>query len=117
MVDGMHLTPIGGGAVLLEPGEALDPGAPDRYAVPYLQERGARRLIYDLSNVPVVDELYYAWLLQVHRLCRVAGIELVAANMHADVAFALSLQLHEPPPFACALDVDRARHATLAKPA
>ena len=29
MIEGIHLTPIGDGNVLLEPGEGLDPGNPE----------------------------------------------------------------------------------------
>ncbi|WP_019569052.1 hypothetical protein [Thioalkalivibrio sp. ALE11] len=112
MVQGMHLTRIGADAVLLEPGEGLDPGEPDRYLVAlgdYLQAARARRLIYDLDSVPVVDALYYDWLKAVHGLCRVIGVEMVVANMAHSVAYALAARLDEVPPFACARDVERAR--------
>ncbi len=110
--EGMHLTPIGGGNVLLEPGEALDPSDPDAYLVAlltYLQQQRAARLIYDLKNVVVIDALYYAWLKRLHALCAVSGIELVAVNMRPAAAYALALVLDETPPFSCALNVNRAR--------
>lgn len=112
MVQGMHLTPLGDGAVLLEPGEGLDPGDPDAYVEPlvgYLQECAADRLIYDLGQVVVIDDLYYDWLVRLSRACRVSGVRMVAANIHAPAAFALAQQLAADPPFDCALDVDRAR--------
>ncbi len=111
-IEGMHLTPLGGGDVLLEPGEGLDPGDPDAYTEPllaWLQGQRARRLIYDIGNVALVDRLYYAWLLRLERLCRLADVELVVVNMRPVAAFALARTLDGPPPFSCALDVDRAR--------
>jgi anti-anti-sigma regulatory factor len=112
MIEGMHLTAIGDGVVLLEPRDALDPSDPDAYLqalLAYLQDRRARRLIYDLKDVPLIDTLYYEWLKAVNAMCRIGGIELVAANMQPTAAFVLAQRLTEPPPFACALDVDSAR--------
>jgi len=111
-IEGMHLTPLGGGDVLIEPGEGFDPTDPDLYAEPllaWLQAQRALRLIYDLGNVVLLDQVYYAWLLRLERLCRLADVELVVVNMRPAAAFALARILREPPPFACALDVDRAR--------
>ncbi|WP_019567904.1 hypothetical protein [Thioalkalivibrio sp. ALMg13-2] len=112
MVQGMHLTQIGGGTVLLEPGEGLDPGEPDAYLAPlatYLQRAGARRLIYDLSSVPVIDPLYYDWLKKVYAVSAVCGVRMVVASMSPPTAYALASTLNETPPFDCALNVDRAR--------
>lgn len=112
MIQGMHLTPIGSGIVLLEPGEGLDPSDPDAYlkdVVGYLQRQRASRLIYDLTNVPLIDRIYYDWLKMLSDICQVAGVQLVAVNMAPAAAFALAQLLDAPPPFVCALDVDRAR--------
>ncbi|MFA7097440.1 MAG: hypothetical protein WC383_13300 [Gammaproteobacteria bacterium] len=112
MVNGMHLTDIGGGDMLLEPGEGLDPTDPDAYLAPLLhclQERRAQRLFYDLKELPLIDEPYYDWLLTLHANCRLIGVELIAVNMQAPAAFALALQLKALPPFVCAQDVERAR--------
>jgi len=112
MLLGMHLTPIGEGNVLLEPSEGLDPGDPDAYLedlVRALQTLGARRLIYDLKSIPVIDRLYYDWLRRVHHVCQITGVELVAANMRPAAAFGLTTILEGDPPFVCALDVDSAR--------
>lgn len=112
MLEAMHLTPIGNATVLLEPSEALDPSNPDAYLVPllgYLQQQRAARLLYDLRNVCVVDLLYYNWLTAVHELCRIANIKMVTVNMRPAAAYALALRLKEPPPFACALDVNSVR--------
>ena len=106
----MHLTAIGGAKVLLEPGEGLDPSDPDAYLEPlvaYLQERGAKVLLYDLTNVPVIDELYYHWLAAVNTICRISGIRLVTVNMRPAAAYALALTLDNPPVFECALDVNQ----------
>jgi rsbT antagonist protein RsbS len=105
----MHLTPIGDGKVLLEPGEGLDPTDPDAYLEPlldFLQGRGARVLIYDLKNVPLIDRTYLDWLRSVESLCRVGGVALVVVSMRPAAAYALALMLDGPVPFACALDVD-----------
>ena len=115
MVQGMHLTPLGDGSVLLEPGEGLDPADPDAYLEPlvgFLQGQAANRLIYDLGEVGVIDELYYDWLVRLSRACRVTGVQVVAANIHPPAAFALAQRLTADPPFDCALDVDRARGLT-----
>jgi len=112
MAEGMHLTPIGDGNVLLEPGQGLDPGDPDgalEGLLERLQQAATRRLLYDLKNLPVVDDVYYQWLLRLDRACRMCSIELVAVNMQPAAAFGLSLALPAPPPFRCALDVDAAR--------
>jgi rsbT antagonist protein RsbS len=113
MVQGMHLTPIGDGNVLLEPSDGLDPGEPDTYLVPLtgaLQQMRAQRLLYDLKNVPVVDKLYYTWLVSVAAMCRISGIDMVVVNMRPATAYALALTMKNSPSFDCALDVDRARN-------
>jgi hypothetical protein len=112
VIQGMHLTPIGSAIVLLEPGDGLDPSDPDTYLEPLaalLQGQAARRLIYDLSTVRVIDLLYYKWLKSVHAICAVCGVEMVVAGMSPSAAYALAHILDETPPFACALNVDRAR--------
>lgn len=112
MLRGMHLTPIGEGNVLLEPTDGFDPGDPDSYLVSLtgsLQRMRARRLLYDLKNVPVIDSLYYAWLANVAAMCRISGIGMVVVNMRPATAYALALTMKDTPPFECALDVNSAR--------
>lgn len=112
MVRGMHLTPIGEGCVLLEPTDGFDPGDPDAYLVPLagaLQRMRARRLLYDLKNVPVIDNLYFAWLSSLAAMCRISGIGMVVVSMRPATAYALALTMKDQPPFDCALDVNRAR--------
>lgn len=117
MVPGMHLTAIGQGCVLLEPTDGFDPGDPEAYLVPLagsLQRLRARRLLYDLKTVPVVDGLYFAWLSALAAMCRISGIGMVVVSMRPATAYALALTMKGPPPFECALDVNRAR--SLAQP-
>jgi len=98
--------------VLLEPAEALDPGRPDDLVVPLaeaLQQMRARQLFYDLKSLAVIDGLYYDWLRRVNAICRISGVELVVVNIRPAAAYALAVLMEEPPPFRCALDVDRAR--------
>lgn len=117
MIQGMHLTPIGDGNVLLEPGAGLDPGDPSAYLVPVLevlQANAAHRLLYDLKNVALLDDVYYAWLTALHGACRISGIELITVNMQPEAAFALSHLIVGPPPFHCARDVDQVRRGVRA---
>lgn len=116
MIQGMHLTAIGACNILLEPGAGLDPSAPDMYLEPlldYLQQNNGQRLLYDLSDVHIIDAVYYDWLLRLHAICRISGVELVIINIRPPAAFALSLILDTSPPFACALDVNQARQPVL----
>ena len=108
----IHLTPIGDGNVLLEPGEGLDPGNPESLIAPvldFLQRNDARRLVYDLKNVRLIDEVYYAWLTKLSATCRIGNVEMVTVNMQPAAAYALSLALNDTPPFTCALDIHSLR--------
>ncbi|HSW53030.1 MAG TPA: hypothetical protein VLG93_07355 [Sulfuricaulis sp.] len=112
MIEGIHLTPIGDGNVLLEPGEGLDPGNPESMVAPvleFLQRHEARRLVYDLKSVRLIDEVYYSWLVKLDATCRIANVEMVTVNMQPAAAYALSLSLSQSPPFTCALDIHHLR--------
>lgn len=112
MIEGMHLTPIGDGNVLLEPGEGLDPSQPETLLAPileFLQRNEARRLVYDLKNVRLIDTMYYTWLTKLSATCRIANVEMVTVNMQPAAAYALSLALDKSPPFLCALDIHSLR--------
>lgn len=112
MIEGIHLTPIGDGNVLLEPGEGLDPSDPEALLAPvleFLQRNEARRLVYDLKTVRLIDEIYYSWLTKLCATCRVANVEMVTVNMHPAAAYALSLTLDKAPPFRCALNIHHLR--------
>jgi rsbT antagonist protein RsbS len=105
----MHLTPIGSGAILVEPADALDPAASEQYLVTLaaaIQRHGAHTLFYDLRHVPVIDEVYYGWLMAVHRVCSVLGAEFVPLHIRPAVAFALTHQLTGPVPFRCVAEVE-----------
>jgi anti-anti-sigma regulatory factor len=109
MVEAMHLTAIGSGKVLLEPELGLDPAEPDRYLEPliqHLQAMQASRLLYDLKKIPLIDEVYYQWLLTLYNACRICGIELVTVNIGAAAAFGLAMNIDKLPPFTCARDVN-----------
>ena len=112
MIEGMHLTPIGDGNVLLEPGEGIDPGNHDAYLtslLEYLQQHNAQRLLYDLKSIRIIDSVYYRWLTALYTHCRISGIELITVNMRPAAAYALAIMLDKPPPFNCALDIDSTR--------
>ncbi|MHB8622238.1 MAG: STAS domain-containing protein [Sulfuricaulis sp.] len=112
MIEGIHLTPIGDGNVLLEPGEGLDPGNPEALLAPVLeilQQNEARRLVYDLKSVRLIDAVYYSWLTKLSATCRVANVEMVTVNMQPAAAYALALALDKPPTFGCALDIHHLR--------
>jgi rsbT antagonist protein RsbS len=112
MADGIHLTPIGDGNVLLEPGEGLDPGNPGALAAPVLEfllSNQAKRLVYDLKSVRLIDTVYYAWLVSLNATCRIANVEMVTVNMQPAAAYALALALDKPAPFTCALDIHSLR--------
>lgn len=112
MIEGIHLTPIGDGNVLLEPGEGLDPSNPEALLAPvleFLQGHQACRLVYDLKNVRLIDEIYYGWLTKLSSTCRVANVEMVTVNMQPAAAYALSLTLNGSPPFRCALNIHHLR--------
>ena len=112
MIEGIHLTPIGDGNVLLEPGEGLDPSNPESMVAPvldFLQRNDAQRLVYDLKSVRLIDEVYYSWLVKLDATCRIANVEMVTVNMQPAAAYALSLTLRKSPPFTCALDIHHLR--------
>jgi len=112
MIEGIHLTPIGDGNVLLEPGEGLDPSDSVSMVAPvleFLQRNEARRLVYDLKSVRLIDEVYYSWLVKLDATCRIANVEMVTVNMQPAAAYALSLTLDKSPPFTCALDIHHLR--------
>ena len=112
MLQGMHITPIGNRKILLEPGDSLDPDSPDDYVVELmntLHTESTDTLIYDLKKVPLIDEVYYAWLVRLNKLCGLSNINMVIVNIRTTAAFSLATSMKEPPPFKCSLDVESAR--------
>lgn len=105
-----HLTRIGPASLLLEPGEGLDPSAALEYIedlVRVLLSGDSRYLYYDVKDVAVIDPVYYQWLLQLERSCRLLRVSLVVVHMRPETAFALGHSLDGPIPFACAQSLDR----------
>lgn len=97
---------------MLEPGEGLDPGSPDEYLediLEFMNRYNTCRLVYDLQNTPVLEEVYYAWLCRVNAVCRLNGAQMVVVSVRPATAFALAIMLDHSPPFHCARDVDNAR--------
>ena len=105
-----HITKIGAAGLLLEPSEGLDPSAALEYIedlVRVLLSSESRYLYYDVKDVAVIDPVYYQWLLQLERSCRLLGVGLVALHMRPETAFALGRELNGPVPFSCAQSLDR----------
>lgn len=105
-----HLTRIGPAGLLLEPSEGLDPSAVLDYVedlVRILLSSESRYLYYDVKEVAVIDPVYYQWLLQLEKSCRLLGASLVVLHMRPETAFALGRDLDGPVPFFCAQGLDR----------
>lgn len=112
----MHLTTIGNNNMLLEPGDGLDPSAPDEYMVDLMsamQKANVHTLMYDLKNVPLIDDVYYEWLIRLHNLCKLTNMQLIVTNVRPTAAFSLATYLKQPPPFKCSLDVESARQGVV----
>lgn len=105
----MHVTPIGSGALLAEPGDALNPATPERYLdrlAALIRQHGAHTFFYDMEHVPVIDPVYYDWLVAVHRMCVLLGAEFVPLHIRPAAAFALTRLLTGPTPFRCVAEVE-----------
>ncbi len=107
-IAGAHLTPIGDGDFLLEPTRGLDITDTDALIEEILRRvmRGVR-LYYDLSELAIIDPVYYQWMSTLARSCQTMNVKMICIHMQPTAAFALSQFLHELPPFECALDVER----------
>ena len=106
---GLHLTAIGQGRFLLEPGAGLDIGGQEELLegiLSRLQQGQASLLYYHLGGLPVIDEAYYAWLDALARACITINVRMVCVHMQPTAAFALSHFLKSPPAFDSALSVD-----------
>ena len=106
---GLHLTAIGQGRFLLEPGSGLDIGQKDALIVGILsrlQEGDASELYYHLGSVPLIDHAYYDWLDALARSCVTINVRMICVHMQPTAAFALSHMLKGPPSFASALTLD-----------
>ena len=108
-IAGAHLTPIGDGYFLLEPTRGLDITNSDALIEEILrrvQMSKGVRLYYDLSDLAIIDPVYYQWMSLLARSCQTVNIQMVCIHMQPTAAFALSQFLLEIPPFTCALDVE-----------
>ncbi len=107
-ISGIHLTRIGKGNYLLEPLRSMniqDPGALLQHIVAQVQQGHGTHLYYDLSELPIIDQIYYDWLDKLARTCQTINIKMTCINMQSTAAFTLSKFLTSKPAFATALDV------------
>ncbi|MCL6556678.1 MAG: hypothetical protein K6T56_09985 [Burkholderiales bacterium] len=108
-VGGIHLTRVGGGAMLAEPTRALDLSdtAPVMEAIlSELQANKANCLYYDLAEVPVIDRVHFAWLDALGRACRAINVRMVCIHMQPTAAFGLATLIQDKPSFHTALDME-----------
>ena len=111
-LSGAHLTRIGDGDFLLEPTRSLDIANSDPLIEAILSQihvGKGRRLYYDLSELALIDRVYYHWMKTLARACQMVNVQMVCIHMQPTAAFALSQFLQEAPPFICALDVDKVK--------
>jgi rsbT antagonist protein RsbS len=107
-IAGLHLTQIGEGAVLLEPAKSLniqDPVEITKSVTAYLIQAGASRLYYDLSNLPLIDQLYCRWLDTLARSAQVINVQMICINMQPTAAFTLAKFIRKMPAFKTALSI------------
>jgi rsbT antagonist protein RsbS len=108
-IPGIHLTRIGSGDMLLEPTRGLDIGngaeTLENILVRLQREKSAR-LYYDLADLPVIDEVYYAWLESLGRACGAINVRMTCIHMQPTAAFGLASFLRDNPSFDTALDIE-----------
>ncbi|MEO1766572.1 STAS domain-containing protein [Thiobacter aerophilum] len=108
-LGGIHLTRVGGGAMLAEPSRALDLSDTAfvlEAILAQLHKHRADRLYYDLADVPVIDTVHYAWLESLARACRAINVRMICIHMQPTAAFGLATFLQDPPSFDTALDME-----------
>lgn len=108
-IAGVHLTRIGSGEMLLEPTRALDignAGTVMERILERLQREKSTRLYYDLAELPVIDEAYYAWMEGLARACRAINVRMTCIHMQPTAAFGLATFLKAKPTFDTALDME-----------
>ena len=106
---GFHLTSLGDQRALLEPQHGINPADPATAIETVLEQLATlrlKRLYYDLSNVAVVDPVYYTFLNRLASACHAIGIEMVGIGLQSHTAFALAAHMDEPPRFATAPGID-----------
>ena len=108
-ISGVHLTRIGHGDYLLDPLKSLNIRDRDRLIeeiTVYLLQMRAVRLFYDLSELALIDPLYYSWLEALARAAHTVNVKMICVRMQPTAAFALSKFLQETPSFQTALEID-----------
>ena len=107
-ISGLHLTRIGRGEFLLDPSKSLNIRDRDRLIesiTAYLLQVRAVRLYYDLSDLALIDPLYYSWLDALARAALAVNVRMICVGMQPTAAFALSQFIQEPPAFQTALEI------------
>ena len=107
-INGLHLTQIGNGAFLLEPSLGLNIHDSDNLIEKIscrLQSARANRLYYDLSELMLIDPVYYDWLSTLARTVQTLNVTMVCIHMQPTAAFGMSQFLVETPVFECAQNI------------
>lgn len=108
-VHGIHLTRLNDRAWLAEPSRAFDLSQSALVMEALLDELSrhrAHRLFYDLAELPVIDEAYYAWLDALARACQAMNVRMTCVHMQPAAAFALAGFVDRPPAFETALEME-----------
>lgn len=108
-IPGLHLTQIGRGDFLLDPSKSLNIRNRDRLIetiVAHLRQARATRLYYDLSDLALIEPMYYSWLDALARAAQTINVTMVCIGMQPTAAFALSKFLKEKPVFQTALGIE-----------
>lgn len=107
-ITGLHLTQIGSGDFLLDPSKSLNIRDQDRLieeVTAHLVQARAVRLYYDLSDLGLIDPLYYSWLDALARAARIVNVEMICIGMQPTAAFALARFIEGRPAFRTALEI------------
>lgn len=107
-IPGLHLTQIGSGDFLLDPSRSLNVRDKDsliEQVTAHLMQARAVRLYYDLSDLGLIDPIYYSWLEALARAARIVNVEMICIRMQPTAAFALAKFLDGQPPFKTALEI------------
>lgn len=107
-ISGLHLTRIGRGDFLLDPSKSLNIRDRDpliEAVTAQLLEARAVRLYYDLSDVALIDPLYYAWLDALARAMLAVNVQMICVYMQPTAAYALSKFLKKKPVFQTAIEI------------
>lgn len=107
-IPGLHLTQIGSGDFLLDPSRSLNIRDKDSLieaVTAHLMQMRAVRLYYDLSDLGLIDPLYYSWLDALARAAHIINVEMICIRMQPTAAFALAKFLDGRPVFKTALEI------------